>query len=58
LIIPPNFLSVRLTDDDKVAFTKVMQAAEKSIGISLSAADFYRLAVNALAEKMNVKTTR
>ena len=54
-VIPPNFLSVRLTEDDKRNYSKIHEAAEKSVGIRLSAAQVYRLAMSALAEKHNVK---
>jgi len=51
----PNFVSVRLTEEDKQNFVKVADAAERAVGIRLSTADVYRLGIKALAEKHNVK---
>lgn len=57
-IIPPNFVSVRLQDDDKQNYAKIHEAAEKVVGLRLATADVYRLAMQALAEKYNVKGVR
>lgn len=50
-IIAPNFVSVRLDEQDKQNFAKVAEHAQRIIGIPLSTADVYRLAIKALAEK-------
>lgn len=54
----PNFVSVRLQDDDKQNYAKVQEHLEKSIGIALSMGDLYRLGMKALAEKHNIKGIR
>lgn len=54
-IISPNFVSVRLQDDDKQNYAKIHEAAERAVGMRLATADVYRLAMRALAEKHNVK---
>lgn len=54
-IIPPNFVSVRLLDADKENYIKVAQHMQRTVGIPLSTADIYRLAVKALAEKHNIR---
>lgn len=56
--IPPNFVSVRLTEDDKQNYQKVQEHLEKNIGIALSMGDLYRLGVKALAEKHTIKGVR
>lgn len=56
--IAPNFVSVRLDEDDKQNFVKIADACERVVGIRLSTADLYRLAMKALAEKHNVKGVR
>jgi hypothetical protein len=58
LIIPPNFVTVRLQDDDKQNYVKVLEATEKGVGTRLTTADLYRLGIKALAEKYNVKGVR
>lgn len=58
LPIAPNFVSVRLHDDDKQNYVKIADAAERAEGTRLSTADVYRLAMKALAEKHNVKGVR
>ena len=57
-IIPPNFVSVRLDEDDKQNYSKVHEATEKAVGIRLNTADIYRFAIVALAEKHGVKGVR
>lgn len=56
--IAPNFISVRLQDEDKQNYAKVQEGMEKTIGLSLSMGDLYRLALKALAEKHNIKGVR
>lgn len=51
----PNFVSVRLTDEDKAAYVKAHAAAERAIGMRLTTADVYRLAMQALTEKHKIK---
>jgi hypothetical protein len=54
-IIPPNFLSVRLTDADKANYAKVQEHVARKVGMQLPAADIYRLAIVALAEQYGLK---
>jgi hypothetical protein len=54
-ITPPNFMSVRLTDEDKQNYVKIHLAAEQALRQRLSTADLYRLAMQALAEKHGVR---
>lgn len=51
----PMILNVRLSDADKQNFVKVAAAAERAAGVRMSNADVYRNAIQALAEKLNVK---
>jgi predicted ATP-grasp superfamily ATP-dependent carboligase len=57
-VIPPNFVSVRLDEQDKQNYAKVVEATEKAIGVRINTADLYRHAIAALAEKHNVKGVR
>jgi len=57
-MITPNFISVRLLDDDKDNFALILAHEEKRTGITLSVSDLYRLAIKALAEKHNIKGVR
>lgn len=52
----PNFISVRLLDDDKDLFVAVLEAAEQEVGLRLSTTDIYRLAIKALAYKYGIET--
>lgn len=54
-VIAPNFVSVRLQDDDKQLYSKLHEAAERKVGERLSTAQVYRLAMQALAEKYKVR---
>jgi hypothetical protein len=54
-MMAPNFLSVRLNDDDKRNFTAVQDHIKRKVGAALPAADLYRLAMLALAEKYGLK---
>lgn len=54
-LIAPNFVSVRLLDADKDNYAKVAEHMQQAIGIPLSVADLYRLAMRALAEKHNIR---
>lgn len=56
--IAPNFVSVRLHEDDKLNYSKIHEAAERSVGMRLNTADVFRLAMKALAEKHNVKLSK
>jgi hypothetical protein len=58
LIIPPNFVSIRLQEDDKLNLVKVQEATERALGRRISTAELYREAIIALAEKHNVKGVR
>lgn len=58
LPIAPNFVSVRLDEDDKQNFVKVAEAAERAAGQRLSTAEIYRAAIKALGEKHNVRGVR
>ncbi len=55
LSIPPNFVSVRLTDADKREFKTVQDHIFKVVGVELPMADVYRLGMKALIEKHNLK---
>lgn len=57
-IIPPNFVSVRLHEDDKQNYAKIQEHMQKLIGMSLSQSDLYRLGIKALAEKHGIKGIR
>lgn len=57
-VIAPNFVSVRLQDDDRQNYAKIHEATERAVGKRLSTADIYRHAMRALAEKHNVKGIR
>jgi hypothetical protein len=54
-VIPPNFVNVRLQEDDRQLYAKVHEAAEKQTGQRLNMADLYRLAIGNLAKQLNVK---
>jgi hypothetical protein len=56
IVTAPNFVSVRLDEDDKRTFAKVAEAAQKNTGVELTTAQIYRLAMRALAEQLDVKT--
>jgi hypothetical protein len=56
MIVAPNFLSVRMTDDDKNNYSKVAEHMERKTGLRLSQGDVFRLAMQAYAEKHNIKT--
>lgn len=58
VIIPPNFISVRLDEQDRQNYAKVHENVERAIGMRLKTADIYRLAMAALAEKHNIKGVR
>lgn len=50
----PNFLSVRLTPDDKRQYETVQAHFAKLVGRAIPAADMYRVAMQALIEKHNM----
>lgn len=54
-IIAPNFISVRLQEDDKQLYAKVHEALERKIGIRQNSADVYRHAMKQLADALKVK---
>lgn len=56
LIVAPNFLSVRMTDEDKQNYSKIAEHMRKQTGLSLSMGDVYRLAMRAYAQQNNIKT--
>jgi hypothetical protein len=54
-IVAPNFISVRMLDEDKHNYCKIHEATERAVGTRLKTSDVFRLALKALAEKHNVK---
>lgn len=56
LIVAPNFLSVRMTDQDKTNYSKIVEHMRKATGLDLSQGDVYRLAMRAYAQANNIKT--
>lgn len=54
-IIAPNFVSVRLDEQDRQNFAKVSEGLSKAIGTEVNTATLYRAAIKALAEKFEIK---
>lgn len=54
-VVAPNFLSVRMTDEDRTNYQKLAEHMRRVTGLQLSQGDVYRLAVRAYAEKHNIK---
>lgn len=54
-ILAPNFMSVRMDEQDKQNFVKVAAALADVVGTEVSTATVYRAAIKALAEKFDVR---
>ena len=54
-VIAPNFMSVRMDEQDKQNFVKVATALANVVGAEVNTATVYRAAIKALAEKFDVK---
>jgi hypothetical protein len=54
----PAVVSVRLTDADQALYAKVCERIASKSAVTPTTSQLYRLAMQALAEKHNVKVTR
>jgi predicted AAA+ superfamily ATPase len=56
--IAPNFVNVRLDEQDKQNFVTIVEHLQRKAGIDVSTAALYRAAIRALAQQHNIKGVR
>jgi hypothetical protein len=56
--IAPNFVNVRLDEQDKQNFVAIVEHLQRKSGIDVSVASIYRAAIRALAQQQNIKGVR
>jgi hypothetical protein len=56
--IAPNFVNVRLDEQDKQNFVAIVEHLQRKSGVNISTASIYRAAIRALAQQHNIKGVR